>query len=62
MLQDLIAISYFNEATFLHHRDAVSQNIDDRKVVANEETRKLQLILKSQQEIQETGLDRYIKS
>ena len=38
MFQNLIAISYFNQATFLHNGYAVGQDIDNRKVVAESVT------------------------
>ena len=61
MLEDLVAISYFNQAPFLHHRDAVGQDVDNSKIVADEEAGEFQFILKVEQKIEEASLDRNIE-
>ena len=45
----------------VHHADAVGEDVDDGEVVADEQTRELQLLLQFLQEIEEAGLDRHVQ-
>jgi hypothetical protein len=43
--QDLVSVANLNKSTVLHHGDSVSQNFDHGDVVADKETRELELFL-----------------
>jgi hypothetical protein len=61
ILKNRITLAYFNQSSILHNRNSVRQDVYDRKVMADEETGKLQLILKLKKKVQEASLHRYIK-
>ena len=51
ILEDLITIANLDKASFLHHRDTVREDVDDGKVVADEEACEVEALLKFQEKV-----------
>jgi len=50
-----------DDAPEIHHRDPITDVLDHREVVGDEQVGQLQFILKVHQEIDDLGLDRHIE-
>ncbi len=59
--EDLIAGALFHQLTPMHHRDPVSERVDDGEVVADEQARELQAGLEFLQELEESCLHRHVE-
>ena len=58
---DLAGFAQFHDLAQVHHRDAVADMANDSDVVRDEKHRKIELLLKCQQQIEYLGLHGYIE-
>lgn len=58
---NLVAGAFFDDLTFVHHRDALADMLDDRHVVGDEEVGQSELFLKVHEQVDDLRLDRHIE-
>ena len=61
VFEDILPRSNFDDLPQIHHGDTMAYPFNGRHVVADEQERELQLLLKVHQNVDDLRLDRYIK-
>jgi len=59
--EDLFGVSLLDYLSQIHHRNAIRDVLDHRKIVRDEQVRQIESLLKLAKEIQNLSLDRYIE-